>query len=180
MSTRKLDDIINEAIQSEGSLSTLIESLDNLTKNLQLLYSESSDSKEEDSNKNALLNNATDKDILTSVDIQESLTSLLTIITSINSIKNQLNILKFNTYEKVFVENCIAPFLIALVQLSSVCSSVMGATQLLNVSTTTKRKTSKIKKSEKTAYKILEQINYIYPIVECRLYELLNESCNCK
>ncbi len=175
MSNKRIDGILNEAIESEGNVSNLIQSLDLLSENLQILYNKSSDLDSILSAPN--IETSTETPTTSNLNIQSQLTSLLDLVTSINSLKAQVNLLSFNNYEITYMANCVTPLTIALVQLSTISASIMATTQLLNASTTTKRKTAKLKKSEKTVYSILQQINCIYPIIECRLYELINQIC---
>lgn len=111
--------------------------------------------------------------------LKDELISLTQITASLNTLRTQLNLLTINDYELLYVNNCILPLIQILSQLSNTSSLIMATVQLLNDSTTTKRKTSKLKKVEKTAYKILEQINCIYPILECRIYNFINNMCKC-
>ncbi|MEG2657673.1 MAG: hypothetical protein RSA29_18490 [Clostridium sp.] len=110
--------------------------------------------------------------------VDDDLTSLARIATSLNVLKTQLNFLQFNDYELLYVANCVTPLLQIMRELSSISSFIMTSTQFLNNSTTLKRKTGKLKKNEKTVYKILDQINCMYPILECRIYNLINNICD--
>jgi hypothetical protein len=150
-------------------ISQIATSIDNLT----ALISSSLDKINESSSASA-----SDSDTLLS--LKSELLSLTEITTSLNVLRTQLNLLSLNDYEALYVTNCILPLLQTMYQLSSTSSFIMASTQLLNNSTTTKRKTSKLKSIEKTSYKILEQINCIYPIVEDRIYNFVNNICNCE
>ncbi len=150
-------------------ISQIATSIDNLT----ALISSSLDKINESSSASA-----SDSDTLLS--LKSELLSLTEITTSLNVLRTQLNLLSLNDYEALYMTNCILPLLQILTQLSNTSSFIMASIQLLNNSTTTKRKTSKLRKVEKTAYKILEQINCVYPIVEDRIYNFVNNICNCK
>lgn len=150
-------------------ISQIATSIDNLT----ALISSSLDKINESSSASA-----SDSDTLLS--LKGELLSLTEITTSLNVLRTQLNLLSLNDYEALYMTNCILPLLQILTQLSNTSSFIMASIQLLNNSTTTKRKTSKLRKVEKTAYKILEQINCVYPIVEDRIYNFVNNICNCE
>lgn len=150
-------------------ISKIATSIDNLT----ALISSSLDKINESSSESA-------SDPSTLLSLKSELLSLTEITTSLNVLKTQLNLLALNDYESLYVANCISPLLQILIQLSNTSYLTMGTTQLLNNSTITKRKTSKLKKAEKTAYKILEQINCVYPVLECRIYNFINNICNCE
>lgn len=113
------------------------------------------------------------------ISLSDELLSLTEITTSLNILRTQLNLLTLNDYESLYIANSILPLLQILSQLSTTSSYIMTTSQLLNNSTTTKRKTSKLKKVEKTTYKMLEQINCVYPVLECRIYNLINNMCKC-
>ncbi|WP_346931279.1 hypothetical protein [Clostridium sp.] len=149
-------------------ISKIATSIDNLS----ALISSSLDKINESSTESA-------SDPSTLLSLKDELLSLTEITTSLNALRTQLNLLTLNDYEALYVANCISPLLQILSQLSSDSSFIMATVDLLNNSTTTKRKTAKLKKSEKTAYKILEQINCAYPILECRIYNFINNICRC-
>ena len=113
------------------------------------------------------------------ISLSDELLSLTEITTSLNILRTQLNLLTLNDYESLYIANSILPLLQILSQLSTTSSYIMTTAQLLNNSTTTKRKTSKLKKVEKNTYKMLEQINCVYPVLECRIYNLINNMCTC-
>jgi len=113
-------------------------------------------------------------------DINKELTELLAQVTTLNGLKNQLNELPFNTFEKIYVENCIAPLLSVLYQLSIAAASFKDTSQSLSASTTTRRKTHKIKKYEKTTYDMMDQINCLYDLLEPKIYNFIEIICKCK
>lgn len=169
---------IKEIADSINNLSSLIEhSLENLNK----ITHDSMNTSIASSNTSIDLSEAsTDTSTTDSLlpIVASELSSLAQITTSLNTLKTQLNFLKLNDYEILYVANCISPLLQIIQQLSSTSSFIMTSTQLLNNSTTTKRKSPKIKRSEKTAYKILEQVNCVYSVLECRIYTLINDICD--
>jgi len=114
------------------------------------------------------------------LDITKELTELLAQVTTLNGLKNQLNELPFNTFEKIYVENCIAPLLTVFYQLSIAAASFKDTSQSLSLSTTTRRKTHKIKKYEKTSYDIMDQITCLYNLLEPRIYNFIEIICKCK
>lgn len=110
----------------------------------------------------------------------EDLKGILEYITTINALKNQLNELPFNTFEKIYVENCITPTLTVFYQLCIAAASFKDTAQSLSLSTTTKRKTHKIKDYERTTYEIMDQIQCLYDILEHRIYDFIKVLCKCK
>lgn len=110
----------------------------------------------------------------------DELKGTLEYITTINALKNQLNELPFNTFEKIYVENCITPTLTVFYQLCIAAASFKDTAQSLSLSTTTKRKTHKIKDYEKTTYEIMDQIQCLYDILEHRIYDFIKVLCKCK
>jgi len=170
----------------ENQLQNLINSLNNL--NISSLNGDSSlysdiNNKLDSINKllsthNDNSSNNTDNSSPTSV--LDSLNSVLQHVTTINALKNQLNELPFNTFEKVYVENCITPALTVLYQLVISAASFKDTAQSLSLSTTTKRKTHKIKDYEKTTYEIMDQIQCIYDILEHRINDFIKILCQCK
>lgn len=149
-------------------INKIANSIDNLSE----LISSSLDKINESSTKSA-------SDPTAIFSLKDELISLTQITTSLNRLRTQLNLLTLNDYEALYMNNCILPLLQILSQLSTTSSLVMETVELLNNSTTTKRKTAKLKKFEKTAYKILEQINCVYPMLECRVYNFINTMCKC-
>lgn len=113
-------------------------------------------------------------------DINTELTKILTYVTTINSLKNQLNELPFNPFEKIYVENCINPILTVFYQLAITAASYKDTSQSLSNSTTTRRKTHKIKKYERTTYKMMDQITCLYDLLDDRICDFINIICKCK
>jgi hypothetical protein len=105
---------------------------------------------------------------------------LLGHITTINSLKIQINELPFSPFERIYVENCITPLLTIFYQLAISAASFKDTAQSLSLSTTTKRKTHKIKRYEKTTYEIMDQINCIHDILQDRIYDFIEIICKCK
>lgn len=116
----------------------------------------------------------------TNLDLNKELTELLAQVTTLNGLKNQINELPFNTFEKIYVENCIAPLLSVFYQLSIAAASFKDTAQSLSLSTTTRRKTHKIKKYEKTTYEIMDQITCLYNLLEPKIYNFIEIICKCK
>ncbi len=170
---------IDEIIKSINNLTSLIGSkLDEIIQNSDTSSGTTSDTASGTTSDTTSDTSSDSSSILTA--INDDLTSLNEIIKNINTLKTQLNLLKLNDYEALYTANCLSPLLQITNSLAITSTSIMSTTQLLNNSNTTKRKTSKIKRSEKTVYNILEQINCIYPILECRIYNFINNICNDK
>lgn len=170
----------------ENQLQDLINSLNNL--NISSLNGDKSlysDINNKLDSINKLLNANNDKTSNntgngSSTSVLDSLNSVLQHVTTINALKNQLNELPFNTFEKIYVENCITPALTVLYQLVISAASFKDTAQSLSLSTTTKRKTHKIKDYEKTTYEIMDQIQCIYEVLEPRINDFIKILCQCK
>lgn len=113
-------------------------------------------------------------------DINAELSTILTYVTNINLLKNQLTQLPFNPFERIYVENCITPLLTVFYELAITAASYKDTAQSLSNSTTTRRKTHKIKKYERTTYKMMDQITCLYDLLEDRIYDFINIICKCK
>jgi hypothetical protein len=123
-----------------------------------------------------------DNNTITSTDssLNADLEEMLKYVTTINSLKLQINELPFSPFERIYVENCINPLLTIFYQLAISAASFKDTAQSLSLSTTTKRKTHKIKKYERTTYEIMDQINCIHGILEHRIYDFIEIICKCK
>ncbi|MEG0775521.1 hypothetical protein [Clostridium sp.] len=124
-----------------------------------------------------LINNSTSSPETSETGI---LKDLLGQITTINSLKLQINELPFSPFERIYVENCINPLLTIFYQLAISAASIKDTSQSLSLSTTTKRKTHKIKRYERTTYELMDQIDCIHDILKDRIYDFIEIICKCK
>lgn len=173
---------ISSNIPAKSEIQSLINSLNNL--NISSLNGDkdlyTDINSKLDSINNILAKTSDNSTIGSDTTALEDLKGILEYITTINALKNQLNELPFNTFEKIYVENCITPTLTVFYQLCIAAASFKDTAQSLSLSTTTKRKTHKIKDYEKTTYEIMDQIQCLYDILEHRIYDFIKVLCKCK
>lgn len=173
---------ISSNIPAKSEIQNLINSLNNL--NISSLNGDkelyTDINSKLDSINNILAKTSDNSTIGSDTTALEDLKGILEYITTINALKNQLNELPFNTFEKIYVENCITPTLTVFYQLCIAAASFKDTAQSLSLSTTTKRKTHKIKDYEKTTYEIMDQIQCLYDILEHRIYDFIKVLCKCK
>ncbi|EQB89225.1 hypothetical protein J2Z44_003931 [Clostridium punense] len=173
---------ISSNIPAKSEIQSLINSLNNL--NISSLNGDkdlyTDINSKLDSINNILAKTSDNSTIGSDTTALEDLKGILEYITTINALKNQLNELPFNTFEKIYVENCITPTLTVFYQLCIAAASFKDTAQSLSLSTTTKRKTHKIKDYEKTTYEIMNQIQCLYDILEHRIYDFIKVLCKCK
>jgi len=173
---------ISSNIPAKSEIQSLINSLNNL--NISSLNGDkdlyTDINSKLDSINNILTKTSDNSTIGSDTTALEDLKGILEYITTINALKNQLNELPFNTFEKIYVENCITPTLTVFYQLCIAAASFKDTAQSLSLSTTTKRKTHKIKDYEKTTYEIMDQIQCLYDILEHRIYDFIKVLCKCK
>jgi hypothetical protein len=168
-----------ENIPSADKLQELINSLN--TANISSLAGNKEILNEVSSNLDSITKLLTPKPSTTSTtDINAELTTILTYVTNINLLKNQLTQLPFNPFERIYVENCITPLLTIFYELAIAAASYKDTSQSLSNSTTTRRKTHKIKKYERTTYRMMDQITCLYDLLDDRICDFINIICKCK
>lgn len=168
-----------ENIPSADKLQELINSLNSA--NISSLAGNKEAFNEVSSKLDSITKSLTTKASTTSTtDINAELTTILTYVTNINLLKNQLTQLPFNPFERIYVENCITPLLTIFYELAIAAASYKDTSQSLSNSTTTKRKTHKIKKYERTTYRMMDQITCLYDLLDDRICDFINIICKCK
>lgn len=115
---------------------------------------------------------------LSQTSINDMLVKLLEFVTTLNGLKNQLTYLPFNPFNKIYVENCIQPIMSIQVNLTSASSAYLASSKLLSVSTVVKRKTYKIRKYEKAAYRMMDLSNCVNSVLEKRINRFIYINCD--
>lgn len=110
--------------------------------------------------------------------INDMLVKLLEFVTTLNGLKNQLTYLPFNPFKKIYVESCLDPIMSIQVNLTSASSAYMSASRLLAFSTVVKRKTYKIRKYEKAAYRMIDLSNCVNSVLEKRINRFIYINCD--